>query len=102
MENQKILHLTLKKVWFDLMKKGDKTIEVRKPSKWILSRLENKEYDFIKFRHGYAKNADSFMAKYKGYEVQKELEQLTYIYNDRFVLAEAEKGDVIIHFELLN
>ncbi len=35
------LHLTLKKVWFDLMVSGIKKIEYRKPSNWIQQRLHS-------------------------------------------------------------
>lgn len=51
------LELTLKKQWFDMVAIGEKREEYREPSKWIMSRLENKHYDAVRFRNGY--NADS-------------------------------------------
>ena len=38
-EVKKVLKLTLKKKWFDLMQSGEKKIEFRDPSDWIFSRL---------------------------------------------------------------
>ncbi|HRO75773.1 MAG TPA: ASCH domain-containing protein [Crocinitomicaceae bacterium] len=67
----KILHLTLTKKWFDMMVTGEKNIEVRKPSKWIMSRLENKEYDVVKFTNGYGKDKPWFIAEYKGWRYVK-------------------------------
>lgn len=65
----KILHLTLKKQWFDLVASGEKKYEFRKPSKWIASRLVGKEYDAIKFTNGYGKNKPSVQVEYKGYYI---------------------------------
>ena len=51
----KILKLTLSKLPFDVTVTGEKTIEYRKPSKWILSRLKGKHYRKIWFTNGYGK-----------------------------------------------
>ena len=61
------LHLTLKKIWFDLMISGKKQIEYRRPSKWIEKRIINKNYDFIKFVNGYGNDKPYFICKYDGY-----------------------------------
>lgn len=66
------LTLVLKKQWFDLMVTGEKTMEYRKPSDWIKSRLYNKdgsvrEYNFVKFILGYQRNAPYFICKYEGF-----------------------------------
>jgi hypothetical protein len=66
----KILHLTLKKLPFDVMVTGEKIIEFRKPSKWIISRLQ-KQYDVIKFTNGYGKDKPYFIAKYAGYGMER-------------------------------
>ncbi len=49
----RVLRLTLKRKWFDMVANGEKKEEYRQPSKWILSRLENKEYDRVEFKNGY-------------------------------------------------
>ena len=51
-----ILHLTLKKKWFDLIKSGQKKEEYREMKPYWHKRL-NKKFDVIRFRNGYSKNA---------------------------------------------
>ena len=80
---KKVLKLTLKKKWFDLMCAGFKKIEFREPSEWILSRLldENgneKGYDLIEFRNGYGKNAPSFLCEFLGWDIEEK--QTEYIF----------------------
>jgi len=63
----KILHLTLNKMAFDIMVTGEKCHEYRKPSKWIISRLFNKDgsakkFDLVKFTHGYGNDKPYFIA----------------------------------------
>ena len=41
---------------------------------WDAAILENKEYDIIKFRNGYAKDAPTMLVEYKGYTIGKEYE----------------------------
>lgn len=67
----KILHLTLKKKWFDMIASGEKPYEYRevKPywtkrlfeSKWDddekVWKISPKKYDIVRFRNGYTKNA---------------------------------------------
>jgi ASC-1-like (ASCH) protein len=48
-----ILHLTLHKKWFDEIKSGHKKIEYREIKPYWNRRLENRRYDYIKFRNGY-------------------------------------------------
>jgi hypothetical protein len=69
----KILHLTLKKAPFDVMVTGEKQVEFREKSKWILLRLFNpdgskRHYDAVKFTNGYGKKRPYFIAKYLGFE----------------------------------
>jgi len=47
---------------------GKKKIEYRKPSKWIITRLE-KDYDVIKFTNGYGSDKPYFICEYKGFEI---------------------------------
>lgn len=67
----KTLFLTLSKEPFDVMVTGEKQIEFRKRSDWILSRLFNKDgskkkFDVVKFTNGYGKDKPFFIANFKG------------------------------------
>lgn len=69
---RKVLVLTLHKAAFDVMVTGEKKIEYREPSKWMLSRLFHKDgtekhYDAIQFSNGYNKFAPMFECEYKGF-----------------------------------
>tara|TARA_Y100001978_G_C23450959_1_gene317673 strand:- start:238 stop:540 length:303 start_codon:yes stop_codon:yes gene_type:complete len=87
------LHLTLKKVWFNLMISGKKKIEYRKSSLWIQKRLLNKKYDYIKFVNGYGNDKPYFICKYKGYQISKENKKIEIDGNP----IEIKKGDYLIH-----
>ena len=68
----KILHLTLSKEPFQVMVTGEKRVEFRKPTKWIESRLFNKDgtrkdYDIIKFTNGYGNDKPFFTAIFNGF-----------------------------------
>lgn len=64
----KVLRLTLKRVWFDMIASGEKTEEYRDPSPWILSRLEGKTYDVVEFRNGYSPTSPVVVCEFKGWE----------------------------------
>ena len=56
----KILNLTVKKKWFDLIKSGEKKIEYREGKPYWNKRLVNecgygKRFDIVRFRNGYRK-----------------------------------------------
>ena len=75
------LKLTLKKMPFQVMGTGEKNIEFRCPSKWIESRLFNKEnnkrnYKFIEFTNGYGKSRPFFKAKYNGFYVSDKINKI--------------------------
>jgi len=53
----KILHLTLKKKWFDLIESGLKTEEYREIKPYWTKRFENKKFDRVIFKNGYSANA---------------------------------------------
>jgi hypothetical protein len=68
----KILNLTLNKPPFDVMLSGEKTLEYREPTAWIMSRLfdkngNKKEYDAVKFTNGYGSDRPYFIAEFKGW-----------------------------------
>lgn len=60
----KVLHLTLKKQWFDMIASGEKTEEYREIKPYWNKRL-NKTYDAIQFRNGYSKNAPAMLVELK-------------------------------------
>lgn len=68
---KKILHLTLKKIYFDQIVHGIKKEEYRDVKKYWLSRLYNKYYyvktfDEIHFRNGYRKGSPFMRVVFKG------------------------------------
>ena len=67
----KKLFLSLKKEPFDVMVTGEKDKEYRKTSKWLTSRLTNKDgtekqYDLIHFTNGYGPDKRYFICLYEG------------------------------------
>jgi len=46
---------------------GEKREEYRTPGKWILSRLEGREYDRIEFKNGYGHNVPTMEVEYLGW-----------------------------------
>jgi hypothetical protein len=60
-----ILHLTLKKQWFDMIASGQKKEEYREIKPYWDARLRAKEYTHILFRNGYSKNARSILVECK-------------------------------------
>jgi hypothetical protein len=82
----KILHLTIKRKYFEEISLGTKTEEYREVKNYWIKRLTNqngngsvngnsfyKQYDFICFKNGYQKNAKSVVVEFKGIEM-KEIE----------------------------
>jgi hypothetical protein len=65
----KILHLTLKKKWFDMIASGEKKEEYREVKDYWHSRLMFKEYDVVSFRNGYAKNAPKMLIEVRWIEI---------------------------------
>ncbi len=77
----KILHLTLKKKWFDEILAGTKNTEYREIKPYWTKRLLNEDgtpikYDFIYFRNGYSKDCRKMIVEYKGLNISKEYEIL--------------------------
>lgn len=74
----KILHLTLKKKWFDMIASGEKPEEYRELKLYWWTRLvqhgtfeeyevvQFKNYDVIAFKNGYSKNAPQMVIECKG------------------------------------
>jgi signal peptidase I len=64
---RRVLRLTIKKHWFDMIASGEKRQEYRVPSNWILSRLIGKQYDAVEFSNGYGKHVPKSLVKYLGW-----------------------------------
>ena len=69
----RVLRLTLKRKWFDMIASGRKQEEYRTPGKWILSRLQGKEYDVVEFKNGYGPNVPTVTVKYRGWKMSSGL-----------------------------
>ena len=61
----KILHMTLKKKWFDIILSGVKTEEYREIKPYWDTRL-SKQYDIVRFKNGYNKYSSVFDIELKG------------------------------------
>jgi hypothetical protein len=60
------LHLNLHGEFFAAIAKEQKRIEYRKQSRYWRKRLENRKYDTIIFRNGYAKDAPEMLVQFRG------------------------------------
>ena len=61
----KILHLTLKKKWFDMILSGVKKEEYRECKPYWNIRLSKKKYTHIKFTNGYGSDKPAFIIELK-------------------------------------
>ncbi|MEY4246323.1 MAG: hypothetical protein RLZZ245_3908 [Verrucomicrobiota bacterium] len=65
----RVLRLTLKRQWFDMIASGEKREEYREQGKWIDSRVNaNKEYDVVEFKNGYGPDVPCCVVEYLGYD----------------------------------
>jgi len=87
------LYLTLKKPQFKITLSGEKKIEYRRSSQWIVSRLVNKKYDLIKFVNGYGKDKPFFIVEFKGYKIIRKQEQ--HLFSNGLIV-EVKLGDYAI------
>ena len=71
----KVLTLTLKKEWFDLIKSGNKTSEYREHKKhWISRLIKNNrkvKFDKIKFINGYGSDKPYMIVEFRGLMISK-------------------------------
>lgn len=83
----RILHLTLKKKWFDMILSGEKKEEYREAKPYWENRLMNfdicsrnsfssfkkpisfKHFDDIQFRNGYSRNAPTMLVECNGIKI---------------------------------
>ena len=68
-KTKRVLRLTLKKRWFDMIARGEKREEYRVPSNWIMSRLRGKRYDVVQFKNGYGATAPMVEVEFLGWEI---------------------------------
>ena len=61
-----ILHLNLHREWFSAIAARTKRIEYRDRTPFWKTRLENRKYDVIQFRNGYAKDAPEMQVEFRG------------------------------------
>ena len=61
-----ILHLNLHREFFAAIANKQKRIEYRKQSRYWRKRLEERKYDAILFRNGYAKDAPEMLVEFRG------------------------------------
>jgi hypothetical protein len=61
-----ILRLNLHREFFAAIANKKKRIEYRKQSRYWRSRLEDRKYDTILFRNGYAKDAPEMLVEFRG------------------------------------
>lgn len=63
----RVLRLTLKKRWFDMIASGVKKEEYREIKDWIISRLHGKTYDVVEFSNGYGAHVPKVTVEYLGW-----------------------------------
>lgn len=61
-----VLHLTLKRKWFDMIASGEKREEYREMKQYWHQRLQGKRYDVVKFRNGYSKTSPTMTVELLG------------------------------------
>lgn len=61
----KILHLTLKKKWFDMIASGVKREEYREMKPYWNTRLQGKHYEAVRFRNGYNQTSPNILIELK-------------------------------------
>ena len=80
---------------------GEKKEEFRKHSKWMYSRLydrdwNEKEYDLIKFVNGYGKDKPYYVCKYAGF-MECYMNVADRKYSNGLIVTGIGKGDLIIY-----
>lgn len=62
-----ILKLNIYRIWFDKIACGEKRIEYRDATPFWRKRIENRDYDEIRFTNGYRAGAPFMRVEYLGY-----------------------------------
>ena len=63
---KRILHLNLHREWFAQIAAGTNRTEYRSQTPYWKKRLENRQYDAIQFRNGYATDASEMQVEFLG------------------------------------
>lgn len=82
----RVLRLTLKKQWFDMIASGEKKEEYRTLSKWIFSRLEGKQYDLVEFSNGYGATVPKVTVEFAGWYFGVGLSKWGAVPNQRYAI----------------
>lgn len=95
------LNLVLKKEYYEITGEPGKMYELRRPSKWIMSRLLNKDgsvrfYDFVELCSGYRKDRKTKRRKYNGFYILPADEVFVLPNGDSIEVA---KGTIVIKLE---
>jgi hypothetical protein len=61
-----VLHLTLRREFFAAIAAGKKRTEYRKVKPYWRKRLEDRDYDVVMFRNGYARDAPDMLVEFRG------------------------------------
>lgn len=68
----KMLKLTVTRQWFDMIASGEKPEEYRDPeNRWIMSRLQGKDYEAVEFKNGYGPDVPRVVVRYHGWIIGK-------------------------------
>jgi hypothetical protein len=84
-QGKKVLRLTLKKKWFDMISSGEKKEEYREIKPYWKVRLTDQKkiwarpqsqwkfnkFDVVEFKNGYGKNAPTITVEFKGISIGK-------------------------------
>jgi hypothetical protein len=94
------LKLVISKQPFEVMKTGEKLEEFRRISKWMQSRLYNKDgtekhYDKIQFIHGYGPTRPFFIATYEGHTIE---DNISRSYSTGFNINIENTPTYVLHF----
>jgi hypothetical protein len=77
----KVLHLVLKRKYFERIYNGIKTTEYRDFSKYWQKRIQGKEYTHIKFQLGYTKNPPTMLVEIHDRNVVEYKDDLAYAFD---------------------
>ena len=77
----KVLHLVLRRKYFERIYNGTKTTEYRDFSKYWQKRIEGKDYTHIKFQLGYTKNPPTMLVEIHDRNVVEYKDDLAYAFD---------------------
>ena len=76
-----ILHLVLKRKYFERIYNGTKTTEYRDFSKYWQKRIQGKDYTHIRFQLGYTKNPPTMLVEIHDRNVVEYKDDLAYAFD---------------------